>query len=405
MRIYKKGLMCVNRKCSQLGKIDGAEVDDPKALEYDDNFLSYRLQWDLSEFLQRAEFPLIPPVPNITPENQRQLQYGKDATKGMVCPLCSKCVPRVYFLGWKCDVDLIVGPNVPDNEKGCPWELMFKPSPIEFGSRPKEEVETFHRGRKFSVRWQLPADEDKTNLLPEHKYVSEQPCGGTVTHFASNAVINTRDHGPDYLFHSLQASDLGLRRHRLSITNWMGAMTNSFIRNFGAPFKFCVPTISTSFHEAHPDILHAYGRLDWAFRQVSESSEVPYKRPNEILVMGYLENQELSLKYHDDGCGNLGPTIVTLSLDTKAHVYFHMKPTYYYGVSKRGVPLSADPVLEGCDKYAIRKELKEKYLAGQIDEDFYDKERCRVLKWKTKKAQIYIKNGSSSWSSGGHEWN
>lgn len=219
MRIYTKGLMCVSRKCSQFGKIDGAEVEDPMALEYDDNFLSCRLQWNLSEFLQRAEFPLIPPVPNITPENQRQLQYGIDATKGMVCPLCSKCVPRVYFLGWKCDIDHIVGRPVPDNEKGCPWELMFKPSPIEIGSRPREEVETFHKGHKFSVRWQLPVDEDKTNLLPYHKYVFELPGGGTVTHFASNAVINTRDHGPDYLFHSLQASDLGLRRHRLSITN------------------------------------------------------------------------------------------------------------------------------------------------------------------------------------------
>ncbi|KAJ5114015.1 hypothetical protein N7456_002549 [Penicillium angulare] len=380
-RIFKNGWICCNHECAEFWKLDGAEIENPEALKYDYNFMAYRVRWNLAEHLSLAQYPLIPPVPELTPENHRQLQYGNRANKGMVCPLCRKCVPRTHFMGWKCDVPQLVGREIPENDRGCPWTFMLQPSPMPFGTRLKKELEIYYNNPRHSYKFQFPDREDLTNSLPYRKFMFDLPGGGTVTQFLSNGEINAKMHGPDYLYHSLQAIDMGLRRHRLERHIVVGTSTNNFLQNFGVPYKFCVPNVSKPFSEAPPAILHAYGRLDWAFRQVTESSPASYKKPNEVLLIGYLEDQEL--KYHDDGNGSLGPTIATLCLGSSASMFIHMKHKYYYGISKLGIPADDDPVLEGCQNYAIRKELKEKYLAGEINFDQYYEERKRILKYRS----------------------
>ena len=39
--------------------------------------------------------------------------------------------------------------------------------------------------------------------------------------------------------------------------------------------------------------MHAFARLDWAFREASKDDPYPYTKANELLFIGYQEGQEL----------------------------------------------------------------------------------------------------------------
>lgn len=56
-----------------------------------------------------------------------------------------------------------------------------------------------------------------------------------------------------------------------------------------------------------------------------------------------------------------------------------MRRNYYLGVSKRGVPIPDDPLLEGCANYEARAQLKMQYDHGEIDDDDYKRLRKEVF--------------------------
>ena len=47
------------------------------------------------------------------------------------------------------------------------------------------------------------------------------------------------------------------------------------------------------FDEENPGVMHAFARLDWAFREASKDDPYPYTKANELLFIGYQEGQEL----------------------------------------------------------------------------------------------------------------
>jgi hypothetical protein len=151
------------------------------------------------------------------------------------------------------------------------------------------------------------------------------------------------------------------------------------------PYKYVVAQLSKSFANAPPVIMRALARLTWAGQEcVNNGSFMPF---NELLALGYFEKGAIgvclltsscvsftnSLKYHDDGEVDLGPTIATLSLGCEASMSIRMKATYFYGKTKAGKLLADDPVLPGCFEYEKRKELKE--LRGTISDVEYQKRR------------------------------
>jgi hypothetical protein len=60
-----------------------------------------------------------------------------------------------------------------------------------------------------------PPTVDKVSLLPFEIRTAQIPKSGSITHFVSNAALNERANGPDFLFTQLQKLDLGLKRYPL----------------------------------------------------------------------------------------------------------------------------------------------------------------------------------------------
>ncbi|KAJ5725529.1 uncharacterized protein N7483_006886 [Penicillium malachiteum] len=143
------------------------------------------------------------------------------------------------------------------------------------------------------------------------------------------------------------------------------------------PYKFIVPTLSQSLSETHPDVRRAYSRLQWATQKVTQDSNFEYKKPNELLLLGFANGMDIG--YHDDGEKTLGPTIVTLSLGARAAMYIRMKKYYFEGMRSNNEPIENDPVLEGCRDYKARKELKDRYEAGELNRIEYAEERMKIL--------------------------
>ena len=82
---------------------------------------------------------------------------------------------------------------------------------------------------------------------------------------------------------------------------------------------------------------------------------------------------DLSLKYHDDGEKELGPTVATLSLGGNATMCMRMKPLYWKGLSKTGAYYPDDRILPGALFVDERKALNK--LHGKVSEAEFDQRR------------------------------
>ncbi|OQE23857.1 hypothetical protein PENSTE_c008G01386 [Penicillium steckii] len=365
--VYKDVWMCLNKNCQAFWKVNGAAPTT--ALEYDPVFLSHRSNFEEEYSLDSEKFVLIPPPPVITADNLNIYRLGVHARQGIVCPLCAKCVARVFWDGWKCSVKHHTGPQPRSNEPKCPFNLIIHGPPISLWDVvPAPYSSPMERSRSL---------DDPTSLAPYRKLKYSLGEIGTITHLVSNLAINARDNGPDDLFQRFQGLNLDLRRERLQMSPVVGMMTGHFLMNIGLPYKFVVPVQSKPFGETDPQILLAHSRLVWATGVVAAESHHEYQRPNELLLVGY--KHDMDMGYHDDGEFGLGPTIATLSLGASSTMFIRMKGKYYSGLQKNGNLLKEDPVLPGCDQYDARKGLRDQFRQGIITEKQYDEERLKIL--------------------------
>ncbi|KAJ5614098.1 hypothetical protein N7528_007752 [Penicillium herquei] len=380
-RIYEDGWMCLNHKCTKFWKIDGVDTA-PKDLSYHPTFTSYRFEWNVEKYLGRLNYTLDTKPPVITDENQDDYRVGTMANTGITCPLCGNCVPRMHFLGWKCapEPEATDGPNQEPKEE-CPWKLMLNPRAVPINwvlSPPPNDIDSFYESPRVEVSSLVKVELDVTSTSPYRRIKYTIGDVGTITHLASNSEVNARDFGPDYLFKSFQTNDLGLRRHRLGTAYVPGTATGHFLRNIGMPYKFVVPILTQPLKETHSDVHRAYARLLWATQKVAHDSNFEYKKPNELLILGFANGMDIG--YHDDGEKTLGPTIVTLSLGARAAMFVRMKKSYFEGVRSNNEPIKDDPVLEGCRDYEARKELKDRYDAGELTLAQYVEEQKKIIK-------------------------
>ncbi|KAJ5116544.1 hypothetical protein N7456_000892 [Penicillium angulare] len=392
--VYKAGFMCFNQECRHFWKIRGERVDTSERKSFDEKFLSYRIKYDVQECLKKAKFDLTPELPVRDLEKMRSYVYGDNATKGTVCPKCRRCVPRVFFWGWKCHAHHLTNGQMDtrgrEHEDGCTWEHKLDRELTDLTVEELYELEDFYEEPKYNKRFQQPEKQNDNPNLPPHlpyhidKYrlPEKETCIGTVTHFVSNVAINAKAKGADDLFQALQDVDIGLRRYRFALTQVVpGIMTNNLLKNIGLPYSFRAPNDSQSFnefHEKNPDLVSAYAQLHWACNFANQEDGIENKPINEMLIIGYLKGQDIN--WHHDGNGTLGPTIATLCLGTKARMSFRMKGLYYWGLSRSGMLVSDDPVLKGCQNYVRRKRLKRQYLNGELTQEEYDHERRKIIR-------------------------
>lgn len=208
VRVYEAGWMCLNSTCKEFWKIDGAFPTSE--LTFNPSFLSFRTPPD----------PAIQPHCNLVPDLLSTLdEYGSDvstsrtAWKGIVCPMCGKCIRRTFWRGWKCADD---SSNKDGNGTLCEFErfMDMKPVPLEAVIGNSEQALT-KRAAPFGLKLSDPLV-DTTSFHPYQTFTHEIDGVGSITHFVANKTINTSLNGPDDLFRKLQGDDHGLKRLPLS---------------------------------------------------------------------------------------------------------------------------------------------------------------------------------------------
>ncbi|KAL4973844.1 hypothetical protein BDW66DRAFT_168322 [Aspergillus desertorum] len=368
MRVYKEGWMCLNRMCRKFWILAGSEP--PGNLTFDDQFLEARAQPDPYMQLQGD---LVPDLLSAIDEQDPLGSSSRISWKsGVVCPLCQKCIPRRFWNGWKCS-DRISG----EVQRDCPFEKWLNiptvslPAAVGGIGMCAIRRAVFEDPRSTLIQPQI----DDRSFAPYKLVTYKLGEAGYIMHFVSNETINGRPKGPNDLFEELQKANLGLQRYPLDQAQVAGTLTAHFVTNFGAPYKYVVSVDSRGFSEACDSVLRALGRLTWATKNAVESQGGTARNPNELLMLGYFEDQKIG--YHDDGESSLGPTIATLSLGSPATMAVRMKYKYYHGFTKAGKEkcalLTDDPILPQCENYFNRQNLKEQLLNGVLTEEKYKK--------------------------------
>ncbi|CAG8185575.1 unnamed protein product [Penicillium salamii] len=385
LRIYEEGWMCLEPDCIDFWKIENASP--PAEPTFHPDFLNFRSPPDPAV---QPSYSLVPDLLSTLDESATDVSTSRIAWKGIVCPMCFKCIRRTFWQGWKCDDDSVL-----DGER-CPFQKFMKMTPVSLRVVLDHfELAPIKRAILFDQKFSIP-EVDDISFFPYRKLTYHLEGVGSITHFVSNRKVNSRKNGPDDLFVRLQREDLGLKRFRIQSSLVAGTLTSHFAVNYGMPYKYVVSVDSKGFDEAPETMLQALGRLSWATEKAVMSSGGSYLPPNELLTLGYFE--EMKIGFHDDGESSLGPTIATFSLGAKATMLIRMKYKYFNGATRKvdgtavGTLLQDDPVLKDCKFEYERRKLKDDLEAGAITREGYDRSRWDLLKGrKGKEAPTAIK--------------
>ncbi|KAJ5992296.1 hypothetical protein N7451_008020 [Penicillium sp. IBT 35674x] len=372
-RVFQQGWMCLQKDCAHFWKI--GNFDPPKNLNYHSGWLDSRCNPQTTAIAPHE--PLIPTtLASMTASNGIDAT-SRDTWRGIVCPRCKKCLQRVLWHGWKCNID----PPVEGLSERCTFEQTMQLKPVSIhevvgprGLLPIEMDDTNDKDEEDNMA--IGQEIDLLSHLPYLKHTYEIPGIGSVTHFLASAGINERPGGPNDLFDTLQKEPLGLRRFPLDTA--VGMLTSHFAVNYGMPYKYVVSVASKGFNEAPDAILRCLGRLTWATEQAVTAAGGLVLPPNELLALGYFEGMKIG--FHDDGEKSLGPTIATLSLGASSTMKIRMKHQHYNGQSRRGVLLKNDIVLPNCMNAKQRQKWKDQFENGTITKEVYDRRRTALFR-------------------------
>jgi len=353
-QVYLQGWMCLQPTCKVFWKIiaDAGLPVEPKdeSLTYDPRFVKQRNQWGI----EGHHYDLTSDTAQLSGHAIAGENCSRAHWSGVVCPSCGRCCARLSWTGWEC-------PNANCHFiKDAPHTLI----PATSIREPFDPLTTSYMWSRDSFVDSILLDVSLIHNYRIHRYTIPG-IQGFVAHLFANKTIVEEPSGPDAMFEELQNVDIGLRRRHMN----KGFHTRHFTVNYGMPYKFIAATASASIEGAANAIGQSRSRLNWAAKLVLAqyhgktideiSEEWKYKEFNEVLALGYLEEQRI--KYHDDGETGLGPTIATLSLGSPGSMKIRMKAKYFSGVSKSKILTDAPPLL-GCAKYddrlAVQPELE-----------------------------------------------
>ncbi|KAL5339399.1 hypothetical protein BJX70DRAFT_397849 [Aspergillus crustosus] len=391
-RVYNEGWMCLNGDCKEnFWKLNGAAP--PKDLTYYQNFLDLRQPFDPN---CEPHHPLVPDLLSTVDDNDPHFTTSRIAWKGIVCPLCRKCVSRRLWDAWTCRDPHHKIKNDPENQcafvRTVPMHSVSLRSVIDdVALGPIKQVLPIDARFHPNV---LQMTIDDTSFYPYRKITYHLGDVGSVIHFVANGVINSRPGGPNDLFNELQndALKLKLQRYELDQAVVKGTMNAQFAANFGMPYKFVVGVDSFSFKEAPEPILRILGRLKWATEQAGLTLNEKTRDPNELLALGYMEGQKIGP--HDDGEDTLGPTIASISLGAPSTMAIRMKYNYYHGYTKtknkKKKLIDNDPVIPLCENYQRRRELKDKLDQSMLQlEQTYGEDLDKLEEFKKEAMELY----------------
>lgn len=210
IRIYDEGWMCLQPSCKLFWMISGSS-SAPADLIFHEKFLESRLPPDPTI---QPHYSLVPDLLSTLKDADSDALSKRITWKGIICPLCKRCISRRYWWGWRCADDDSVRDR--DGEWKCPFEHILPIRPIAL-RWVIDDIETspIKRALSWDAKFMVP-EVDDVSLYPYRKLTYTIPGVGSIMHLVANREINTRRNGPDELFGQLQCEELGLRRYPLA---------------------------------------------------------------------------------------------------------------------------------------------------------------------------------------------
>ncbi|KAK0655894.1 hypothetical protein B0T16DRAFT_292826, partial [Cercophora newfieldiana] len=333
--IFRQGWTCLKHDCDDYySTLADLLAHDPKCLVYSDAFINHR----------NSNPAALDSLPSLTPTIPDLLALGSHGTDlasrcGFVCPTCGCANRRVFWNRLVCE------------NQACDYVRVAQMLPYSLSKIDEENVNLDRILAKrrstngvntdvFEAEIDMFASVLNRNCITmanNFEVGGYRPIG-SFTLFISTPEINAMPNGPTYMFNELERVDIGLKRNTVAGgTLQYEGLSRHFQQNFGAKYKFGVSVQSKGFNEAHPVVLMALQRLIWASNRAVEATTMAltgqahheHMPPtmgndfNELLALGYRESD--SIRFHDDGEKELGPTVAALSLGSPSIMKFRPK--------------------------------------------------------------------------------
>ena len=348
-QIYAKSWLCTNPSCAFFWHtIDGSEA--PEDLVFDRKYLKQRLP-DIPWF--RPGFDLVPDLMSnlLTLRETGQITAAlRSLWRGIVCPQCRKCNPRVYWNVWTCD--------------NCDIDYPPDPGYIELQSVITRTTVSFIGHPMISPEWPKADFAYHGPFFRQHYRVERWILheNSSITLISPTATFNEETNGPNALWDEMLASanlgNLGLRR---GIIRQDGLRTSHFFNHFGAEYDTS-DVSSTPLDEAPLCVTQSIELLNQAGQ--AELGHL-YEWPNQVSVNGFWS--DMGLAWHTDGEGEIGSTISTLSLGGDATMHIRLQMSYYHNHIDM---MNADPIMGALD-WRNLTDLKRRWEAGEISDEEY----------------------------------
>ncbi|KAL3708879.1 hypothetical protein TMatcc_002667 [Talaromyces marneffei ATCC 18224] len=198
MLTYEQGWMCLQRNCEACWKLKNGT--SPTNLIYDTTFLSSREPPD--DNIQ-PHFSLIPDL--LTDMANPDAPTRRDAWRGVVCPVCKKCISRKHWNGWICSDPL---DNNTGHQATCQWQMTMDMSAISIQS--VLEIGATKRRSRTDREALIQPSIQTTSSYKIVTYAIDDV--GRIVHFSARDSTLQKPNGPNELFERLQEVDLGMCR-------------------------------------------------------------------------------------------------------------------------------------------------------------------------------------------------
>ena len=201
LQVYSVGWICLIPDCQKFWKL--GNEDAAGNLTYTHSFIMYRSRWPAIN----RPFELRPSL-MADDRHDPYSSTSERATKGIVCPNCSRCSPRFKWDRWACQTQGCSFTHVVPLQKVTPVQVKTQQEPIFTGlPTPLDDWDS----SLIKIRSQT------TKSLQNYRVqVYEIPECGTVTHFMANQWVCGAKEGPDDMFLKLQDGMAGLERHKMT---------------------------------------------------------------------------------------------------------------------------------------------------------------------------------------------
>jgi hypothetical protein len=220
--IFTAGWVCLNHNCEDYCRFSDIAVA-LKGLEYTQAFLNERTPF-------QGNVPsVVPPVPDATGLHGTELALRR----GFVCPDCGCCNRRVYWNRWVCenpdcqyarDAPMLPYPDALLAEENAKFETKTQSRRRQYGvnenSLNEDEYEMdpfatiYQRGYlRFSQTLELGGFKVRQYFLPD----AQGQILGSFSIFSASEEVNGGWYGSDYLYRTLELTDIGLRRNPAAV--------------------------------------------------------------------------------------------------------------------------------------------------------------------------------------------